>query len=718
MVVAALVAAVVVAQATEYRARDNRTRVSARAGGRNAGAVPPTYLEFLPTSGAGLPVAENLCDALTAEAATWNTASVKPSTQSAEDWSSGITYGYGESEHAAVYGNHVWACAESTCTAGDAGVPAAPEWVDLGAANRSWCVGGDGQEVAGSELDFQPDGGTTAMTVCPSGPDCAQKTALVTGAGANSTAKVATASGTGAMTACWYGSTSKSSEKILISQATAYSAAGISWAIEHLEGVNVRTYISNGSTVLSSNFVGPLFGGPSLLCLSHGGGSSPSRGYWDGTAATPSAAGTRQSITAKATIDGINGAVYLAGGTSTLGAFYVDQQLSAAQIAAIARRVLADSPKAIINGSTPLAATYARAGTKFCSKSDNTGSLIPAGRACIARNAYLAEAAATNLAVRSQEFGTTWAAFGVGVAAAVVTDNYGLAPDGTKTADRVQIAACPVNGDRSAVSQSFTAVSAATYTNSLYVKGVSGSGSIGIVNYSSAESSGTYAACAFTDSAWSRCAVTKTYTSVTGGFGLGCYQYTPFIPGSANTGAADVLVWAGQAELGPVATSYIPTTSAAASRGYDLLYFDLGAGAGPGADLFSFAATAVTSNHTGNTAQFLRASAFQTDNSGKGIWLYSSGAGAYRWLAGNDAAATSVTSALGLSAGLRVAGWQDGAALRGLFGATVLTPGIAPSGTYTRSRWVDVGNAQGYTLGGFSGFIGQVCLDSRPSRCR
>jgi hypothetical protein len=224
------------------------------------------------------------------------------------------------------------------------------------------------------------------------------------------------------------------------------------------------------------------------------------------------------------------------------------------QIAAIARRVLADQPKAVINGKEGTALTYTRTGSMFCSRDDNTGSIIPANRPCIARGGILVEGAATNLILRSQELSTSpWIVDG-----ATVTNDYAIAPDGTKTAERL---ACPGGGSACRVVQPSIGAAGAN-TTSVYVKGTSGSGALYV--YANV---GNATACAFNSTTWTRCSETKTFSGASAiniGFEPGSYG----IPASYT--AVDVLIWGAQVETGSVATSYTPTTSAAATRGASL----------------------------------------------------------------------------------------------------------------------------------------------------
>lgn len=657
--------ALILAQYTQPRIFD---QPNLRSG--NASAVAPTYFEFAPASGAGLPVAEPLCDALEAEVPSWSAV------------------------------------------------------VDGGAGN--WCMRGDLTMQAGGAIAMASDAGVDTLPVLPSGPDGATVSALRMTTGIVAASTAATASGTGAFTACWLGVPHDTAQFFALSQMSADSVGGHGWRIERLSGSQWRFVGSNGSalTILTPTG-GPNNGEHGLVCMTQGAGSSTLKPYFNEVAGTASAAFVRNATTAKFSLHGINGASDgTAGGSSVRGAFYLDQELSAAQIAAISHRVLADQPKALVRGVESLAMTYTRTGSMFCSKADNTGSIIPASRPCIASGGVLAEGPATNLTLRSQELNSaTWTPFSVGVGIAAVTANYGAAPDGTMTAERLQVAACPANGDRSAVSQVFASTSAA-YTGSLYLKGVSGSGSIGHVQYSSAESAGVYSECAYTSTAWTRCSVTKTYASITGGIGLGCYRYTPFIPGSHDTGAADVLVWGHQTETGTVPTSYIPTTTAAVARGAAMPYFvDTTGTVNPA--LFSAAMTVNIISQPGQYSSILRlaGASYQADTGGRGVWLYSASTtgSTHKALSLNNSAGPGANgSAISTPVSpFRVVGYNDGAFLNFSMGSTVATPAAFTPGAFEAVKYIDLGNQQGSsTLDAVGGVISGVCLDPRPSRCR
>ena len=184
----------------------------------------------------------------------------------------------------------------------------------------------------------------------------------------------------------------------------------------------------------------------------------------------------------------------------------------------------------------------------------------------------LVEPAATNLCKQSEDINTTWAPTN-----ATVTTNDTTAPDGTTTADKLESTA---TGSGTVVAQTLT-TSAGTYTFSVWLK----------------EGNTTTTNIRFTDAGTSDNTVTLTWAtrtvSGTGGttarvvtdLGSGDWirislTYTLPAGGSdvvrifagASTGATAgeyVHVWGAQFEASPIATSYIPTTTASVTRTKD-----------------------------------------------------------------------------------------------------------------------------------------------------
>jgi hypothetical protein len=200
----------------------------------------------------------------------------------------------------------------------------------------------------------------------------------------------------------------------------------------------------------------------------------------------------------------------------------------------------------------------------------------------------LVEPAATNLVVRSQEFATTWSAY-----TASVTSNTTVAPDGSTTADTL-------TGDTANDShelEGFPTVSASTdYQFSVYAKagnnnyiflgiGVSGTEGGSYVFDLSDGSVGDSSSNGVTISnpsivavgdGWYRCAVTVNSTDTTPVFQMGLSNAKTGVVftgwrGVQWSGANGKTVhfWGAQLELGTVATSYIPTVAATATRAAD-----------------------------------------------------------------------------------------------------------------------------------------------------
>lgn len=191
---------------------------------------------------------------------------------------------------------------------------------------------------------------------------------------------------------------------------------------------------------------------------------------------------------------------------------------------------------------------------------------------------WLIEAGATNIILRSQEFdNASWPKD-----EATVTSNAGVAPDGTTTADKLIDTTAASTFHYTA--QFFTGT-AQTYAQSVYAKAAElswielrlwngasnvaqayfdlGNGAIGTVT------SGT-ATIESVGNGWYRCTVAGALASTSGS----CGHYILLATGNngaifTGNGSQGVLIWGAQLELGPFATSYIATTTAAVARGSD-----------------------------------------------------------------------------------------------------------------------------------------------------
>lgn len=164
----------------------------------------------------------------------------------------------------------------------------------------------------------------------------------------------------------------------------------------------------------------------------------------------------------------------------------------------------------------------------------------------------------TNLCIQSQTLQTGWSTTisGTGVAP-TVTANYALAPDGTPTADRVQInqGAGTTGSDYSFLTTpTISGVTIGqTYTLSIWMKSNTGSNQTIVLGYGSLM--GSFQVVTVTPS-WQRFTMNFTAAATSGVTNLG-------LRGTVTTGStADISAWGVQVEAGSTATRYIPTTTA------------------------------------------------------------------------------------------------------------------------------------------------------------
>jgi hypothetical protein len=197
----------------------------------------------------------------------------------------------------------------------------------------------------------------------------------------------------------------------------------------------------------------------------------------------------------------------------------------------------------------------------------------------------LVEPGATNIILRSQEFGTTWSAEAV----SSITSNTQVSPDGTTTADTYTQGATP---GTARIQQSYTVSSGAQITQSIFVKksvgthirfsladsatATNGGGAwfnldTGAVGTSGATGTGTFTSASISalPNGWYRLSVTVAVPATTG------YLFLLYVANADNSGTrlanGEVFLWQAQAETGAVATSPIVTTGSTASRVADVV---------------------------------------------------------------------------------------------------------------------------------------------------
>lgn len=211
---------------------------------------------------------------------------------------------------------------------------------------------------------------------------------------------------------------------------------------------------------------------------------------------------------------------------------------------------------------------------------------------------YLAEGARTNLCLRSQTFGTTWAGSVIGA----VSEGITIAPDGTATADTITASGAP--GVHS-IYQTAVAATGATQTFSVFIKPGTHSyafitsthsatengfcqvfdltdGSVGQTDVGTTSGTITSASITPYPNGWFRCVVTGIWTQAAGTtyFEIGFAQaktgntFTAGQEVTFNTAGTETLIlWGAQCETAAFASTYIPTTTVAVARNADLLSY-------------------------------------------------------------------------------------------------------------------------------------------------
>lgn len=259
----------------------------------------------------------------------------------------------------------------------------------------------------------------------------------------------------------------------------------------------------------------------------------------------------------------------------------------------------------------------------------------------------LVEAQRTNLCLHSEDF--TSAAWAKNTHITATADTH-LGPDGALKADRINLADGGTGSQY--MKQVFTTKSAADrYACSIWLRaGTLTSCDIAIRN----EGGGTWVASTarildgpgavtagagplsvtgLSTTQWTRVQIVVD-AAVAAGLTLAFWLY---IGGAAQTAAGNLVMWGGQAEQGPFASSYIPTTSATATRAADSLSLPF--------DAVPQAQTVYVRFVEGGTARVDNARLLQigaASNAGPRLAVYYNGGG-YRALH-TDAAGTNVIS--------------------------------------------------------------------------
>ncbi len=331
---------------------------------------------------------------------------------------------------------------------------------------------------------------------------------------------------------------------------------------------------------------------------------------------------------------------------------------------------------------------------------DGTGSL-----------GLLVEETRTNSTLRSQEI--TNAAWGTqaagGAALPTLTADSVVAPDGTTTADRVQVPATSVTQVSNVYQTGGCPSGAATF--SLFVKG-HGSTS-GTLDFTFLGSATPTSACSYNGTTWTRCVLAKSSADTIPTFGS-----NKLYGGSSAGAAADVDVWGAQCEAGAFATSYIATTSAGVARAGELA--DVALTFGASTTGFSMSGTAVLEGLPTNPV-ILGCIGDRAPGVGTGSASYAcpdSLSTVYR--ADTSASSTAIYST-GLTVTTASRRFAEFFTAAGVHNGCV--DGVCGAGdtgkTWTPPTWLRwrLGNYAIATNASY-GVVKELCLDGESSRCR
>jgi hypothetical protein len=222
----------------------------------------------------------------------------------------------------------------------------------------------------------------------------------------------------------------------------------------------------------------------------------------------------------------------------------------------------------------------------------SAGDIAQSYDAAAGKFGILVEPAATNLSLQSEDFATTW-----GTNNSTVAANDTTAPDGSTTADKITESGGA--GLQNAY-QSIAVFSSDTdYALSVYAKAGTqsnigiyltkagggeehihatfnlGTGATGETDVGTTSGTVTSSSITAVGDGWYRCVLVGKITETTGYFCI-----TPLASATGNTFDSSgevsytgtgktIYLWGAQMELGPVATSYIPTVTATATRARD-----------------------------------------------------------------------------------------------------------------------------------------------------
>lgn len=369
-------------------------------------------------------------------------------------------------------------------------------------------------------------------------------------------------------------------------------------------------------------------------------------------------------------------------------------------------------------GAKGEAMTFTRASSGTCLKGNTTTAVANGDMVTCSTNqprvmpggdgsgalGLLVEASRTNVVLRSQEFeNAAWTSTASGVANPTVTANAAVAPDGTTTADRVQIPA--TSGVQYSLLQSGSVLTATASSIAVWAKG---NGTTDQTCIAASNGSGANCLCSYNPTTWTRCKCENKTLGALGPMYIGNYSASTG-PCGISFNAQDVFLWQAQGETAgsPYITSDIATTSAAVTRAVDN-------------------ATAAVTDQTSSTESMAVTVVPEWSGTtgppfGVGIGMKQSAAVVS--FANLDASGTagrfydSVTvRQANIIAGLqRWIGIRDSSAITVFYGTNTQTTSNAPPADVMTGTVCIGSDCSGSP---FDGVVKQLCLSPDPSRCR
>lgn len=374
-----------------------------------------------------------------------------------------------------------------------------------------FCLKGDGTMATGSQITLSKVGTVTAETqrFCPNGPDCLPSLRQLRTGAASSVACDGTcdhgyesadlATGTSDITVC---------QEILIGSQGYYenyfhkgtTANGIDYLFQKVPGSQaVGLYVGAGSL---GNITLTL-GVRHLVCMTVVAGTgTAAKGFLDGVRVINTTATTTNN-TGGWRVSGYASGNFPVREQSAIGDTFVTRTvLSEARIAALAHSVLADQPTTKAGDVIETD----RSTVRSCESSDGqVVSIITANRACISNGRFQVRKTATSYTTKSAEFDSApWALNASASKLGTLTVDYAVAPNGTKTADRIQLPAITGSGQYSRIyATGLGAIPTTPGSACLLIKGTSASGQIGMSLLTGYGTTG-WTTCSYTTS-WTTC---------------------------------------------------------------------------------------------------------------------------------------------------------------------------------------------------------------------